>query len=89
MAADPAPFNQAITEVALAHQLLSEFTALVAVDSASTRPADQSVQGSLVGNELPLGMQLPQGASGWKVSLLLALLLSLLAIWIGGYKRGH
>ena len=80
-AQEPEAFNQAITDVALEFELVSEFTSLVAVDKTPTKPERELALLRGVPNALPLGM-LPIGASGWKLNLLLALFAGLCALWI-------
>lgn len=48
--------RQAIIDVALAHQLLSQYTSLVAVDDVVARPKDQLLASAAVPTNLPDGM---------------------------------
>ncbi|MEL6301336.1 MAG: marine proteobacterial sortase target protein [Pseudomonadota bacterium] len=50
-----------ITEVALAHHVVSRTTSLVAVAAAPVRPANQSLKQSAVPNLMPYGQGLPVG----------------------------
>lgn len=79
--AEPA-VRKAVLEVALAHQLVSRYTSLVAVDKSASRPEDQGLQSKAVPANLPQGWSaprvfgsLPQTATAAEWHLLVGLLL--------------
>ena len=82
--ADAALMQAEATRVALAHDLLTPFTSLVAVDRTPVRPADAALTSRDVPNLLPAGSTLASGfsqtAAGWKTQLGLSLLSLLVAV---------
>jgi Ca-activated chloride channel family protein len=92
--------RQQVVEVALRHHLVSKYTSLVAVDVTPVRPASEQLDQQQVPTELPNGWNLrqqpqpqplgvlPQGATAGRLDLLLALLLTLVAVWAWPRRRG-
>lgn len=77
--------REQIIALSLAHQLVSQYTSLVAVDRTPARPADADLHSSEMATNLPAGWrheavfgELPRGATGSRAHLLIGLL-SLLA----------
>lgn len=75
-------FKQDITQTALEHHLVSQYTSLVAIDLTPTKPADLLAANSQVANRIPKGStassplaQLPQTATTAELNLLIGLLL--------------
>ncbi len=69
-----------VVELALEHQLLSEYTSFVAVEQQPVNPDPDSVSSASVANLMPRGMSFPQGGNGlygWYLLGGLALLLFL------------
>ncbi len=68
--------REQILEVALQYQLLSRFTALIAIDPEAARTPDEVLKTSKVASLMPqsLNINLAQGALGWPLQLLLGLL---------------
>jgi Ca-activated chloride channel family protein len=64
------------TQVALAHNLLTPFTSLVAVDRSPSRPMGETLADTQVPSLLPAGSTVstafPATATGWKTQLLLS-----------------
>lgn len=82
--------RKAVLEVALAHQLVSRYTSLVAVDKTVARPADKPVKSKAVPTSLPQGWSankvfgsLPQTATAADFNLLLGVLL----LTLGWFSR--
>ena len=75
--------RSAVLETALAYDLLTAYTSLVAVDKTPVRMQDESMDRSDVGNLLPAGSTLSAGfsqtATGWPLRLGLSLLSLLVA----------
>lgn len=80
-----------ITQLALAHDLLTPYTSLVAVDRAPMRPAGEGLAHANVPGLLPAGSTasaaFPATATGWKTQLLLSLLV--LGITTALFLRPH
>ncbi|MFT4927693.1 MAG: Ca-activated chloride channel family protein [Phenylobacterium sp.] len=79
----------AITELALAHHLVTRYTSLIAVDVTPTKPENEQGISAAVANHLPDGWtrhqphgQLPRGATSAQLNLLLGGLLMLLALFL-------
>lgn len=89
------PFTEAreqILEVALNYGLLSQFTALVAVDPEPVRSPTEATSKSKVASLMPnkMNLQLAQGALGWQLQLLLGLLSLLVSggmFWRSGIQK--
>ena len=86
----PGERRQAVTEVALRHQLVSAYTSLVAVEQKPARPASSPLKGGMMPLNLPQGWdgshvfgKLPQTAT--PAPLLLGL--GLLMLWGGLWLR--
>jgi Ca-activated chloride channel family protein len=84
-----------VLKTALAHQLVSQYTSLVAVDKTPSRPLEEGIDSKNVPTNLPSGWNaakvfgaMPQTATPAPLHLLLGLL-SLFASWILGlFKAG-
>lgn len=79
--------NQLISQTALSHHLVSEFTSLVAVDISPSKPANVASLDRAVPNHLPHGWQaervkgqLPQTATPAQLQLFSSLILMVLAL---------
>jgi Ca-activated chloride channel homolog len=79
--------NQLISQTALSHHLVSEFTSLVAVDISPSKPSDVASLDRAVPNQLPHGWQaekvkgqLPQTATSGQLQLFSGLILMGLAL---------
>lgn len=75
-------FKQEITQTALDHHLVSQYTSLVAIDISPTKPAAMPVHDSQIPNRIPAGSsanytlaQLPATATTAELNILLGLLL--------------
>ena len=89
--------REQVIEVALAHQLVSKFTSLVAVDVTPTRPEGEGLKTGAVPTNLPAGWQaetvfatMPAGGTAGRLHLLIALVLVILGIalrWMKGGSR--
>lgn len=55
---DPDAIEEEITQVALAHQIVSQYTSLVAIDEEVVRPADETVQTEAVATNPPHGVEM-------------------------------
>ncbi len=76
--ADPEAVREASIEVALRHQLASDYTSLVAVEHKPVRPADALLASTAIANAVPAGsLAMAQGSTaarqqlGWALALLL------------------
>lgn len=76
---DQKPIEQAITQIALDHHLVSNFTSLVAVDITSTKPANKSTKTQAVANQVKAA-KTATNADFW---MLLGALILLSAIMLG------
>jgi Ca-activated chloride channel family protein len=81
--------RQAVTEVALRHQLVSAYTSLVAVEKQPVRPASSPLEGGMMSVNLPNGSdpsrvfgRLPQTGTMGPISLLFGLLLLGSGLWL-------
>ncbi|KAA9130826.1 VWA domain-containing protein [Marinihelvus fidelis] len=88
--ADPQWTRAAITDIALEHGLLTQWTSLVAIDKTPARPTGAELARGQVRNLLPAGSAattagFPATATGWKTQMLLALLV--LAVSGGLFAR--
>ncbi|WP_168735312.1 marine proteobacterial sortase target protein [Pseudothauera rhizosphaerae] len=79
--AQEAEVRPAVVELALQHHLVSRYTSLVAVDKTPVRPAAEALKGGAMPTNLPEGWkyesvfgQLPKGATGARMNLLLGCL---------------
>jgi Ca-activated chloride channel family protein len=79
--ANPETVRQEVTELALAHHLVSKYTSLVAVDVTPSRPAKESLNPSAMPVNLPDGWNyesvfgtLPQTATPAQLNLMLGML---------------
>ncbi|GAB3025203.1 marine proteobacterial sortase target protein [Bowmanella dokdonensis] len=79
---NPEYYNRQIERVAMRHQIVSEFTSLVALDVTPSRPAREPAADRAVPNAVPQGLDtqrvfggLPVGATSLRQHLLIALLL--------------
>jgi len=89
------PFTEAreqILDVALQYGLLSQFTALVAVDPEPARSPTENISKSKVASLMPnkMSLQLAQGALGWQLQLLLGLISLLVSggmFWRSGIQK--
>jgi len=78
-----------VVEVALAHNLVSKYTSLVAVDITPTRPVDEEVRAGAVPTHLPAGWKyekvfgsLPKGGTASRLYLLMALVAVALGVFV-------
>lgn len=71
--------KEQIIELALKHHLVSEFTALVAVDK--TPDLTRMAQAKAAQNRASQSLPYPQTALGWRHQLLLGLIMILMAVW--------
>ena len=55
---DPEAIRSEITEVALRHQIVSQYTSLVAIDDAVVRPADETLAAEAVATNPPHGVDM-------------------------------
>lgn len=76
---DQEPIKQAITQIALDHHLVSDFTSLVAVDITSTKPANKSTKTQAVANQVKAA-KTATNADFW---MLLGVMIILSAIVLG------
>lgn len=81
--------RQAVTALALKHQLVSAYTSLVAVEQVPARPATEKLKGGMMPVNLPQGWdaphvfgKLPQTATPAPLSLLLGLMLLGSGLWL-------
>jgi Ca-activated chloride channel family protein len=88
-AAEQDEYKSLITETALTHHLISQYTSLVAVDVTPTRPAEKHSNGLKIENILPKGTSnklpesqghLPQTATVAQLKIIIGLILIGLAI---------
>ncbi|MCW9015236.1 MAG: marine proteobacterial sortase target protein [Gammaproteobacteria bacterium] len=93
---DAQQIKQQVTDIALQHRLVSQYTSLVVVDPLPVRPADELLNKTAVANLLPAGSQqniqaygFPQGATMSRMYLLLAFCCGLLAITFLMIKRHY
>lgn len=89
---NPEQERDAITRLALAHQLLSPYTSLVAVDVTPVRPQHEAFAKAKVPNLLPQGsnmqpVHMPAGAAGADTLLMLSLLSAMLAVFVWLMQR--
>jgi Ca-activated chloride channel family protein len=85
----PEQRKQAVTELALKHQLVSRYTSLVAVEQIPARPATEPLKGGMMPVNLPQGWdaahvfgRLPQTATPALLWLLLGLMLMGSGLWL-------
>jgi Ca-activated chloride channel family protein len=87
--ADQDQYKNLITETALTHHLVSQYTSLIAVDVTPTRPSKVQSKSRKVANSLPQGTsnqqvqphgQLPQTATSAQLKIILGLILIGLAL---------
>jgi Ca-activated chloride channel family protein len=85
----PEQRRQAVTKLALKHQLVSSYTSLVAVEQTPVRPANEPLKGGMMPVNLPQGWdaahlfgRLPQTATAAPLSLLLGLSLMGVGLWL-------
>lgn len=79
-----------IIEIALAHQLVTPFTSLIAIDEIASRRPDDGLAQKDIPNLLPAGtgmtqITLPQGALGVDALWLVSLLSLILALMLGAF----
>ena len=89
--ADKGLIRQEVTELALAHHLVSKYTSLVAVDVTPDRPLDSPLASKAVPTHLPKGWSaahvpgvLPQGGTPAPLLILVGVLLAVLAAALRG-----
>ncbi|KXI29693.1 marine proteobacterial sortase target protein [Paraglaciecola hydrolytica] len=85
-------FKQQITQTALEHHLVSQYTSLVAVDITPSKPVDSPVYQQQVSNRLPRGSHnplahLPQTATAAELQILIGCLFIGVAICMLGISR--
>ncbi|MEJ2692508.1 MAG: marine proteobacterial sortase target protein, partial [Candidatus Thiodiazotropha sp.] len=85
----PEQRRQAVTELALEHQLVSAYTSLVAVEQTPVRPVNEPLKGGMMPLNLPQGWEaaqlfgrLPQTATAAPLSLLLGVWLMGVGLWL-------
>jgi Ca-activated chloride channel family protein len=88
-----ASLRSEIVKVALAHELVSRYTSLVAVDTTPARPAGEPLEGGMLPVNLPHGMvheavfgELPQTATPAQWHLLLATLALVAALLLSALR---
>ena len=89
--------REQVLEVALAHQLVSKYTSLVAVDVTPTRPDGEGLKTGAVPTNLPMGWRpetvfgaMPAGGTAGRLHLLIALVLLMSGValrWMKGGSR--
>ncbi len=92
--ADAGQVRDVVTDLALQHGLLTQYTSLVAVDRTPVRPADAGLARSDIPSLLPAGSSrqvagFPATATGWRARALLAALTLLIAtalFWLSGAR---
>ena len=85
-------FKQQITQTALEHHMVSQYTSLVAVDITPSKPVDSPVYQQQVSNRLPRGSHnplahLPQTATAAELQILIGCLFIGVAICMLGISR--
>jgi len=89
---DPNQYKSLILRLALDHQLVSPYTAFIAVEEEPARPMFETVKKKQVPNIMPAGskrqsISLPQGSAGIDTLLLVSLIFLMMTLCSIGHRK--